>query len=268
MNRCPPNGWKPCGKRPGASADIMRGRGGIPGWNPETDGTILGQLIRPLARVGVYVPGGRAAYPSVGADERDSRPGGRGGGNRDGDPAPSRREHPFSHPGGGAGGGRDGDLEGGRSPGDRRPGLRDGKHPAGGQDRRPRQHLRRLCEADGVRHGGHRHDRRAERNRRHRRRNGRSRIRGRRPPFPGGTRSDGQRRADHPFFRLGRTGFPGTGQTVRGSGAEGDRRPIPAGSRGDLSARRIWRRRWRRPTGWPPSIWSSWWPILGAGSVG
>lgn len=30
----------------------------------EADGTVLGQLIRPLARVGVYVPGGRAAYPS------------------------------------------------------------------------------------------------------------------------------------------------------------------------------------------------------------
>ncbi len=32
---------------------------------PEEDGTILGQLIRPLERVGVYVPGGRAAYPST-----------------------------------------------------------------------------------------------------------------------------------------------------------------------------------------------------------
>ncbi|OYD08145.1 histidinol dehydrogenase [Paludifilum halophilum] len=30
----------------------------------EEDGTILGQLIRPLETVGVYVPGGRAAYPS------------------------------------------------------------------------------------------------------------------------------------------------------------------------------------------------------------
>ncbi|MBA4496217.1 histidinol dehydrogenase [Paenactinomyces guangxiensis] len=30
----------------------------------EADGTILGQIIRPLERVGVYVPGGRAAYPS------------------------------------------------------------------------------------------------------------------------------------------------------------------------------------------------------------
>lgn len=31
---------------------------------PEPDGTILGQLIRPLKRVGLYVPGGTASYPS------------------------------------------------------------------------------------------------------------------------------------------------------------------------------------------------------------
>lgn len=31
---------------------------------PEANGTMLGQIIRPLKRVGVYVPGGRAAYPS------------------------------------------------------------------------------------------------------------------------------------------------------------------------------------------------------------
>lgn len=30
----------------------------------EADGTILGQLIRPLDRVGLYVPGGKAVYPS------------------------------------------------------------------------------------------------------------------------------------------------------------------------------------------------------------
>ena len=30
----------------------------------DSDGSALGQLVRPLARVGVYVPGGRAAYPS------------------------------------------------------------------------------------------------------------------------------------------------------------------------------------------------------------
>ncbi|MBQ6555518.1 MAG: histidinol dehydrogenase [Firmicutes bacterium] len=31
---------------------------------PAENGEMLGQLIRPLARVGVYVPGGKAAYPS------------------------------------------------------------------------------------------------------------------------------------------------------------------------------------------------------------
>ncbi len=30
----------------------------------QPDGTMLGQIIRPLRRVGVYVPGGKAAYPS------------------------------------------------------------------------------------------------------------------------------------------------------------------------------------------------------------
>lgn len=30
----------------------------------QPDGSILGQIIRPLKRVGVYVPGGKAAYPS------------------------------------------------------------------------------------------------------------------------------------------------------------------------------------------------------------
>ncbi len=31
----------------------------------EEDGTILGQIVRPMERVGVYVPGGKAAYPST-----------------------------------------------------------------------------------------------------------------------------------------------------------------------------------------------------------
>ena len=33
-------------------------------FNSKPDGTILGQKITPLSRVGVYVPGGKAAYPS------------------------------------------------------------------------------------------------------------------------------------------------------------------------------------------------------------
>lgn len=34
-------------------------------WQYERDGAILGQILRPLNRVGVYVPGGKAAYPST-----------------------------------------------------------------------------------------------------------------------------------------------------------------------------------------------------------
>ena len=45
----------------------------------EDDGTVLGQKITPLDRVGLYVPGGKAAYPVVGADERDPGQGGRCG---------------------------------------------------------------------------------------------------------------------------------------------------------------------------------------------
>ncbi len=34
-------------------------------WNfAEEDGTILGQVVRPLKRAGIYVPGGKASYPS------------------------------------------------------------------------------------------------------------------------------------------------------------------------------------------------------------
>jgi len=34
-------------------------------WSFKEEGTMLGQSIRPLRRVGVYVPGGKAAYPST-----------------------------------------------------------------------------------------------------------------------------------------------------------------------------------------------------------
>lgn len=37
----------------------------LDGWSyTEVDGTLLGQMITPLDRVGLYVPGGKAAYPS------------------------------------------------------------------------------------------------------------------------------------------------------------------------------------------------------------
>ena len=34
-------------------------------WAYKANGEVLGQIIRPLARVGVYVPGGKASYPST-----------------------------------------------------------------------------------------------------------------------------------------------------------------------------------------------------------
>src|SRR5208337_2794941 len=34
-------------------------------WSYKVNGEMLGQIIRPLARVGVYVPGGKASYPST-----------------------------------------------------------------------------------------------------------------------------------------------------------------------------------------------------------
>ena len=34
-------------------------------WSYKVNGEVLGQIIRPLARVGVYVPGGKASYPST-----------------------------------------------------------------------------------------------------------------------------------------------------------------------------------------------------------
>ncbi|MBI3989255.1 MAG: histidinol dehydrogenase [candidate division NC10 bacterium] len=36
-----------------------------PSWFMEEEGAILGQVVRPLERVGIYVPGGKATYPST-----------------------------------------------------------------------------------------------------------------------------------------------------------------------------------------------------------
>ncbi len=36
----------------------------VKSWSYEKDRITLGQLVRPLERVGIYVPGGKAAYPS------------------------------------------------------------------------------------------------------------------------------------------------------------------------------------------------------------
>ena len=47
-----------------ASGLSTSGSRGSPGWSGTRSGGALGQIIRPLQRVGVYAPGGTAAYPS------------------------------------------------------------------------------------------------------------------------------------------------------------------------------------------------------------
>ena len=48
------------------------------------DGGMVGRVVRGLTRVGIYVPGGTAAYPVLRADECRPRQGGRSGGDRHG----------------------------------------------------------------------------------------------------------------------------------------------------------------------------------------
>ena len=121
----------------------------------EKPGIVLGQKYTPIEKAGVYVPGGTAAYPSTvlmdvipakvaGVSEivmttprRKGRQGESG--------HPCRRRHRRC----------DQDLQDRRCTGRGRAGLRHPDHPGGGQDRRPRQHLRRYRQAEGVRQGGH-----------------------------------------------------------------------------------------------------------------
>ena len=127
----------------------------------EADGTRLGQRVTPLERVGVYVPGGKAAYPSsvlmnampakvagVGRDRHGradaQRRAKRAGARRR---AP-RRRRPRTYAIGGA---------------QAIAALAYGTATiaAGGQDRRAGQRLRRRGQAARVRRGRHRHGRRA-----------------------------------------------------------------------------------------------------------
>jgi histidinol dehydrogenase len=129
----------------------------------DEDGTLLGQKVTPLDRVGIYVPGGKAAYPSsvlmnaipahvagvgeiimvVPTPPRGRRTAGAG-----------RRLRGRRHP----------RLHHRRRAGRGRAGLRHGHRAQGGQDHRPRQRLCGQRQKARVRHRGHRHDCRPERN--------------------------------------------------------------------------------------------------------
>ena len=100
-------------------------------------GVFLGQKVTPLARVGIYVPGGRARYPS--SVLMNAIPGGRRGRrrDRDGRTACSGRQREPLHARRGRRGRRDRDLQGRRRTGGRRSRLRHRHHPACRQGRGP-----------------------------------------------------------------------------------------------------------------------------------
>jgi hypothetical protein len=133
----------------------------------DADGSLLGQKVTPLDRVGIYVPGGKAAYPSsvlmnaipahvAGVQEiimvvptpaKD----------RSGANASRGEKNPL-----GVGrclcGGRQPRLHHRRRAGRGRAGLRHRHRARGRQNHRPRQCLCGRCQAPRVWHGGHRHD--------------------------------------------------------------------------------------------------------------
>jgi histidinol dehydrogenase len=128
----------------------------------DSDGTLLGQKVTPLDRVGIYVPGGKAAYPSsvlmnaipaqvAGVGEIVMVV-----------PTPKGRAQCA-----GAGRGLRGRgapcLHHRRRAGRGRAGLRHGQRAARGQDHRPRQCLCGQRQAACLWPGRHRHDRRAQR---------------------------------------------------------------------------------------------------------
>ena len=153
----------------------------------EADGTVFGQKVTPLDRAGLYVPGGKASYPSsvlmnaipakvAGVTEVVMVvPTPRGEINELVLAAAlHRRRRPRVHHRRRASG--------------RRAGLRHRKRADGRQDRRPGQHLCRHCQAPRVRPGRHRHDRRPFGNPRGLRRPDRSGLDRHGPVLPGRAR--------------------------------------------------------------------------------
>jgi hypothetical protein len=122
----------------------------------DEDGTLLGQKVTPLDRVGIYVPGGKAAYPSSRADERHPRPCGRRGRDHHGGAHAPSGEEPAGAQRAGAGrrlrGRRDPCLHHRWRAGRGRAGLRHRHRAQGGQDHRPRQRLCGQRQEARVRH--------------------------------------------------------------------------------------------------------------------
>lgn len=97
----------------------------------EEDGILMGQKVLPLARVGLYVPGGHRRLSLQRADELHPRQAGRGKGDLHGDPAGEKWEDSPQHPGGGPDLRGGPGVSGGGRPSGGRSGLRHGEHPQG-----------------------------------------------------------------------------------------------------------------------------------------
>ena len=171
----------------------------------EREGVILGQKITPLARVGIYVPGGTAAYPStvlmnaipahiagVGEIIMATPPG------RDGKIRPAILAAAKL-----AGVTRIFKMGGAQAVAalaygtESVPKVDKIVGPGNAYVAEARQRLCGRSQAAGVRPGEHRHDRRPLRGVGYRRREVQPRLGGRRPAQPGGARQDGLRRAGH-----------------------------------------------------------------------
>ncbi len=196
-------------------------------------------------RVGLYVPGGTAAYPS--SVLMNAMPAKVAGVERlvMVVPSPDGVLNPLVLAAAGAGRGRR-DLSRRRRAGGRGAGLRHRDDRAGRQDRRARQRLCRGGQAARLRHGRHRHDRRPVRDPGGRRRAQRSRLDRRRSAVAGRARRRRRRPSSSPtmprFRRRGRSArSPATCSACRGP-----RSPARAGA---TTARSSWSaigtRRWR-----------------------
>ena len=161
------------------------------------DGVRLELRVTPLARVGLYVPGGTARYPSsvlmtAIPAKVAGVPRGRSWSRR------ARRPRRCS-PRGSRGVDRVFEIGGAQAVARAR--VRHADRPARRQDRRPRQRVGRDRQAPGLRRGRHRLDRRPVRGPDHRRRHRRPGVGRRRPARPGRARSRGARDPGHDVAR-------------------------------------------------------------------
>ena len=159
----------------------------ISSWvSQEADGVILGQLARPIRSAGVYVPGGKACYPSsvlmnvipakvAGVEQLVMC-------------SPGSRRHVESlYPDSCRPCRSERDLQDRRSAGNRSHGVRHRNSSQGGQNRRTGEHLCGHRKTICLRTGGYRHDRRSERDPDHCRQERGRRIRCLRSAFTGRT---------------------------------------------------------------------------------